>query len=364
MTGSMRIAFVARWNAGHESGILKKIVTQVGAALAAGHDARLFLLSADPAPEGLIHVPAEVFITGRIWQREWRMARLARAVNAWAPDVVYLRYESHFFGLEWVARRYPTVLEVNTDDLAEYPLYLPRYRWHYHRATRGRLLSHAAGFVCVTRELAGRFGGPDATAVVISNGIDLSAFPEPGPPRHATDGRTRLVFLGAPGSPWHGVDEIVAAACNAPDWQVDLIGWTDSTGLPGNVRAHGVLTYEQYRPLLAEADVAIGSVGIYRRPGMNECSPLKLREYLAHGLPVVIGYHDTDFSSPVPYVLQIPNEPGSMARSIVKIREFAARWRGKRVARADIMHLDAKTKEAARLEFLERLADSRNRTVR
>lgn len=363
MRRPMRIAFVARWNAGHESGILKKIMTQVSAALAAGHDARLFLLSDDPAPAGLLRVPAEMFITGRIWQREWRMARLARAVHAWRPDVIYLRYESHFVGLEWLAHRYPTVLEVNTDDMAEYPLYLPRYRWHYHRATRGRLLSRAAGFVCVTRELAGRFGRAGAPAAVIANGINLSAIPEPGPPPPATDGRTRLVFLGAPGSPWHGVDEIVAAARNAPDWQVDLIGWTDSSGLPGNVRAHGVMTYEQYGPMLAQADVAVGSVGIYRRPRMNECSPLKVREYLAHGLPVVIGYDDTDFSSPVPYVLQIPNEPGNVARSIEKIRKFAARWRGKRVARTEIRHLDATSKEAVRLAFLGQIAEGNHRTA-
>ncbi len=36
---------------------------------------------------------------------------------------------------------------------------------------------------------------------------------------------------------------------------------------------------------------------------------LKVREYLAAGLPVVIGYQDTDFLDGAPFILQVPNEP-------------------------------------------------------
>jgi len=46
------------------------------------------------------------------------------------------------------------------------------------------------------------------------------------------------------------------------------------------------------------ADVAIGALATYRK-GMKETSTLKVREYLAYGLPVILDHHDPDFFEPI-----------------------------------------------------------------
>jgi hypothetical protein len=45
---------------------------------------------------------------------------------------------------------------------------------------------------------------------------------------------------------------------------------------------------------------------------MSEASPLKSREYLALGLPVIGAYEDTDIPPDDPVYLQLPNRPGAV----------------------------------------------------
>jgi hypothetical protein len=88
---------------------------------------------------------------------------------------------------------------------------------------------------------------------------------------------------------------------------------------------------------------------------MQEACPLKTREYLAYGLPVVIGYKDTDFPRGEDFLLQLPNREDNVRQELPAIREFVLRWKGKRVPRDAIAHIDGVTKELARLEFFSSL---------
>lgn len=117
---------------------------------------------------------------------------------------------------------------------------------------------------------------------------------------------------------------------------------------------HGRLDRRDYEPLMYQADVAIGTMALYRK-GMNEASPLKVREYLAYGLPVIIGYQDTDFPESVPFLLQLTNASGNLEHHLAEIDAFVQNWRGKRVLREQIQHLDNRVKEIVRLEYMDRI---------
>jgi hypothetical protein len=252
----------------------------------------------------------------------------------------------------------PTVIEVNGDDVAEFRLF-SRWKHAVGLASRGLLLRAAAGLVFVTDELAhspsfASFGKP---SVVIGNGIALSEYPEfPAP---AND-RPRLVFLGHPGTPWHGLDHVVELALSVRDWQFDIVGpaATEIRDPPSNVTFHGSLEVQEYAPIMRNADVAIGTLGLYRKH-MEEASPLKVREYLARGIPTVIGYRDTDFPTPVPFLLTIKNDPQGVRESGDKIGRFMLAVRGTRVPRDAIRHLDTGPKEHRRLEFLASILGSK-----
>jgi glycosyltransferase involved in cell wall biosynthesis len=336
--------------------VLKKVVSQAESWRRDGHEAKLFLISSSTK----VWTPAQAVIGGIVSQankfsRGIAGASLMRDIERWSPDVMYARFDPRINVIANTMRRVPTILELNTDDVTEYRTYLPAYRYWYHRLVRGKILSRAIGFVCVTGEIEQRlqqFGKPTA---VIANGVDLSAY-ESLPP--VADGPLRLVFAGSPGAQWHGVDKMVALARKLPHVQIDLIGPSPDSGQPSNVTAHGMLGRNDYQTLIARADVGIGTLAMHRN-GMDEGSTLKVREYLAFGLPCVIGYRDTDFPTPVPFILQLPNTASNAVDAADDIEAFCTAWRGRRVKRSEISHLDTSVKESQRLEFISTVVGDR-----
>jgi glycosyltransferase involved in cell wall biosynthesis len=346
----MRIAYIARWDVSVESGVLKKMLDQLGYWQAAGHEVKLFALSRSETPwSGTAGIPVEAVSGVRPLTRPYRFKLLLDQARRWRPTVAYLRFATFSAALESFMRQVPTVAEINTDDLAEYRLYLPRYQYIYHSALRARILRRSQAFIPVSHELAGLVERYDRPMRIIANGIDLSNYRQLPAPHND---RPRLVFLGAPASAWHGVDEIIRWARLTPEWDFELIGTAHSPEYPPNVRAHGILTRQQYERIVAMSDIAVGTLALHRK-NMEEASPLKVREYLAFGLPCINGYRDTDFMSDAPFILRLDNRPDNVAPQLARVREFVARWKGRRVPRAPVEHLDLRCKESTRLELLE-----------
>jgi glycosyltransferase involved in cell wall biosynthesis len=349
----VRIAYVARCEAAAESGVLKKLVAQVRHWRSEGHVASLFLLSRSGTKWSGAADLIEVVVTESGWAtRHTGMWKLCSVVRAWNPDVVYVRFETHYAALTALMRRVPSVLELNTDDISEYPQYLPRIQYVYHRMSRGRVLRRAAGLVAVTKEIAERFAEWKRPTAVIGNGVDLDSFTPLAP---ASRDKTEIAFVGAAGSSWHGLDELIALARAAPHIGFQVVGPAPEPDWPPNVVGHGSLGRASYESLLAECTAAVGTLAMHRKK-MNEASPLKVREYLALGLPCIIGYDDTDFPEEVPFILRIPNKPGNALAARDEIAGFLERWRGRRVDRSQIARIDGRRKEAARLAFMGEVA--------
>jgi hypothetical protein len=104
--------------------------------------------------------------------------------------------------------------------------------------------------------------------------------------------------------------------------------------------------------------VAFGPLALYRK-GLDEASPLKVREYLACGLASVIAHRDSDFSADVPFLLQLPNAPSDDQNVAARVRRFGERWKGHRVPRTEIGHLDVRYKEIRRIEFFDQVLTKR-----
>lgn len=286
-------------------------------------------------------------VAGRLLQRELLSFEVAR----WRPDVIYLRYSTVSPSVVVLAGAVPTVVELNTLDLSELRMRSQlRYRWA--RATRNLLLRTARGLVVVAGEIAedATVRRLDVPKVVVPNSIDLARH-EPLPP--AKNAAPRLVFIGAPHTPWHGVDRILRLARAFPTWSFDVIGPgpDETVGHPPNVRVHGLLDAADYLPILAASDVAIGALAL-RRLDLSEASPLKVAEYLAHGIPAITSYTDTRFPDGAPFLLQLPNTEDNVETSLERIETFVRDWAGRRVDRKEIACIDAHVIERRRLDFL------------
>jgi hypothetical protein len=361
---SMRIAYVVHLDVSKESGLLKKIISQVKLWNHWGSDTRLFV--ANPGTRvwcGLSDLPVTIVTYKQGNVRRLRASdQLGRRVFEWNPDLVYMRDGAYCPAWGRLSRGFRTIMEVNTDKDAEYKLTVDRLQYAYHKVTGHILTDQAAGLVFVTHELCDRFPEKTKPRVVIPNSFDLRVVPEmPGAVR--TEEAPNLVFVGSRGAVWHGVDMIPAIASRLPDHSFDVVGYAPADtgrGVPQNVHLHGHLGKKGYEGILRRADVAVSSLALFRI-GLEEASPLKTREYLAYGLPVIMGYTDSDFPDPVPFILKVDMRQLSYAECAEAIRSFTQSWRGQRVPRDCITHVDLQAKEQRRLSFFEEIA-SRSRS--
>lgn len=335
MGGPMRIVFVSPDSSSVESGVTKKIRGQVRAWRDEGHEVVL-VEPGNRSMRGMRLVPT--------------LSAMLRQAASLGPDVVYVRHTTWVPRLSRVARRHTLVLELNGDDVRELRVRRVPFRL-YHRLVRRLALRAAALVIVPSKELERRryIGAVARRTAVVSNGIDLAAVRELPAPHND---RLRVGFTFTSPGDWTGLDQVLELAADLPELAFDVIG--PATGLrgPDNVTFHGYLDGDLYEGVVAGLDAGLGSLALHRA-GLSEASTLKVRGYLAHGIPAIIGHHDTDFPDPVPFVLEIPNADGAARRAAEEIRSFVLRHAGRRVPRKAIQHLDARSKERARLAHID-----------
>jgi glycosyltransferase involved in cell wall biosynthesis len=351
----VRIAYFAHVNGGSRSGVFHKIAGQVEQWRAQGETVRVFVLTRDDVAQWQSSLGNAVICqyAGGL-SRMKAVMRLVQAVRKFSPQVLYLRRDMFYPQMLWLPAKAALAVEVNDDDLQEYALG-SWIRAFYNARTRGILLRKARAIVFVTSELSDRrsFRRYSGAHVVITNGIRLDAYPT----LQAPDGdRPRLVFIGTAGQPWHGVDKVVRLATLQHEWRFDIIGMTDvGPASPRNIAWHGPLERADALPILAGADVGIGTLALHRI-SMDESSSLKLREYLALGLPVIYANRDLDADGLGPYALRIANTESNVVDELPRIEGFVQQSRGVRVPRSSVAHIDVTCKERQRLALFDDLA--------
>lgn len=356
----MRIAYVSlHWPRTLISGVGKKILRQISAWTAAGHEVQLFMHSVHRETDSPL-IPGEVFYYPEIggvkgeWGRITAARRLLDAVKLYRPDVIYLRYGMYVYPIHHLAFIAPLIEEIITNDVIQHEG-LGMIQSTYNRLTRGIILRNTSGLVCLSNEL----GNSPFNAVfykptrVIGDGIDLNNIqPLPAP----NNVQPQVAFIGSPGSLWQGVDKLPLLARAFPEIAIHVIGYGHIEGvssLPDNMRLYGYLNTQEYKEVLAGMDCAIGTLGLHRIQ-LNESSPLKTRECLALGLPMVLPYEDTDLDDlECDFLLKIPNKEDNIQTHAQAIFDFACRMRGRRVKREQIEKLDQARKESERIAFFK-----------
>ncbi len=378
----MRIAYTYLGAPPRIDGVIKKILDQVSVWSRMKHEVCLFLLVNCDGPlppefeEFLKNFPQITVRRAGLFDIRWplrtlksragALRELSSEIQKFAPDVIYRRFGTHYPSVDRLAKKFPLILEVQSNDLMELRKTLSTYKYLYRRLTREKLLHLAKGAVYITHELSRisylNTGG--GQKFVLGDGIQfqrisslaISANAQPYP---------RLFFMGTPDSPWHGLDKLLELAQHRPQWKFDIVGTSKEylktlKGTFENVEFHGFLGERQYNQILACADVAISSLALDRIP-MKESSPLKTREYLASGIPTILGYKDTDFSGQEDFVLQLPAGEANVREALAAIDKFVLGWMGRRVPRDQVKHLDSEFKESLRLNFLaQQLTHSRD----
>jgi glycosyltransferase involved in cell wall biosynthesis len=246
-------------------------------------------------------LPAAIYECAEFAYSARGYVRLANLAASEAPDILYERYNLHYFAGAWLARRagLPFILEVNGPLAEERSLHGNLALKKFARRNEVAIWQAADMVLPVTNALADfvRVAGvPDEKIAVIQNGVEQD-FLEPADPgrirdRYGLQGKLVLGFSGFVRE-WHGVDRAVRylARANRNDLHLLIVGdgparggleaLANELGVAQQVTVTGVVQRDVMPQYVAAFDIAL-------QPAVTAyASPLKLFEYMALGKPVL-----------------------------------------------------------------------------
>ena len=294
-----KIAYLLAHNINSNDGVTKKIEIQVNAWRAMGVSVRIFCIVPEYGNSDLL--AHQYKSKGALGQRLRLSSDLIDDVLAFNPEVIYYRYDTWSATLNKLAKNISIIAELNTNDLGEAKLLLKEdksvksiLRFGAFYLLRGFLIRSLSGIVGVTAEIVNLPANAKyhVKSVCLPNSIDLAKYRPEKVLGCTEEERISLFFMGTPNQAWHGTDIIEKMAHRLPQFDFHLVGMDGNN--TNNCYYHGYLSQIEYLKILKKCHICIGTLALHGK-NLNEASPLKVREYLAYGFPVILGYQDTAF---------------------------------------------------------------------
>lgn len=372
----MRIAYLASCDLSDSVGVTKKIFGQLACWRDLGHDIQPHILCPDPRSELTLDVPGRVYH----YHGSNKFAKYIRKTACFSrvfvnllrtkPDVLYVRNERFNPVLLLIMILHRNVVEIN--DVSGFSLYQgssPIKKTALFFAFKMQLLG-AKAFVFVSSEIKRDpvFRNRLGESLVVPNSRKIEPLSVLGRSVGRSDfsGKRPICLFVGGGSEaanlWHGVDLLLDFAATV-SLQLDFYVVGKFAKLAANYTEKNVVFIEhaseaEMSMLYANTDVAIGTVALFRK-GLNEASPLKVREALAVGIPVILPYEDTAFMGhDFPWILKVQNEKNSLLCNRDDIVSFCESWRGRRFDVKNVApFIDASIVESKRVNFFRFLLD-------
>ena len=358
MIQPLHISYFAVLLDGPESGASKKVLSQLETWVDSGIGASLYVIVLKKDLK-LWNFPGDVFVypEGKGFLKLLVRYKVLKCLLKKSPEVIYVR-DSFPFPLLNNLKTSKLILEVQTLFFQELES-RSRLKWAIAKIFDKYYLNKFSGFIFVSREISysSRFTKYllSGNSAVISNGIRLDKFNTLKV--NKTNQSIELIFVGQDGQKWHGVEQIISLANQAPDYIFHLVGIAPNQyESPGNVKFYGKLPFSDYKLITERCVAAFGTLNISAKK-MTEASPLKVREYLALGLPVIIRYSDTDFMDKSDFILNLPHDNRDLKDFVIEIRNFCETWQGRRVPQDLVREIDMQGKENQRLAFFRKVYD-------
>ncbi|WP_118973729.1 glycosyltransferase family 4 protein [Taibaiella koreensis] len=369
----MKIVYVADINIDITSGVLNKMNTQINYWVEMGHEVHVACLAPFRINKTDIKLTPKVagicipvsgiiprFVKGQVYNilnKIVGLREIKQYLETLQPDLIYMREMVGFPGLNKLLSAYTVVLESNTLLKDELKLYSYKARKLY-ALYQEKLYSTIDGFIGVTNEIRDQFKAYGKPVCTISNGINTDNFAAVRERRSGTghQERANIILVGSPHQDWHGADKFYLMAEQMPEADFHLVG-IEAPGVErANFFVHGYLDKDALMALYHKADIGVGTLALHRK-NMEEACPLKVREYAALGLPMIIAYYDADFQGQ-DFVLQLENKEDCILPRIEDIRTFVQKWKHQKISPDVIAPLVSVTiKERDRLSFMTQVSN-------
>ena len=336
----MKIAYLASIKSRHD-GVSRKIQIQMHEWKRLGHDVRSFFMTRSPHP---------VFFTYRLWSRFNLFNPCFSIVYSlwkYKPDVIYMREDNLIILRIFLLLLFKNiVIEINSYDKEENKILktstIKKISFNIINYINKISYKNALGLIFVTYELRNfaEYSNCKHSAIIPNTRSDTKSIKKRST---SYNKRINLFFLGSPNQPWHGIDKMISIAKKLDEKiELHLIGPSPQDikqfSPSKNITAYGFLS--DYKKIIAKCHIAICTLALYRKK-MNEACPLKTREYLESGFPIIIGYKDTSFlHNNYDFILQLENSENSINdNSIKRIYDFCLRQYNHIVSSEEIISL-------------------------
>jgi len=263
--------------------------------------------------------------------------KVANALDTNAPfDLVYERYALFAHAaMEWAKQRgVPSILEVNSPLIEEQKQHRSLALEKEAATATSRAMQAAAQVIAVSPAVAEYCAGYGTEARVVPNGVNPDRFPVSA----SHKGPFTLGFLGTL-KPWHDVDTLIEAfgllVTDLPEARLLLVGdgpererlmsRLSAMGLTDRAHFTGALPADQVAPELIRMSVGIAC---YRQNQPFYFSPLKIYEYMAAGLPIIVSRTGglEELTGSGQFGLDVPPEdPPALAAALLQLAINAER---------------------------------------
>ncbi len=251
-------------------------------------------------------------------------------------DFVYFRYSplsyTGYSMCKKLNRNSKIVVEISTYPLGrEKPENILRAIYWKYSEYWNRKTAQFVDLYTLIGEKANSFRG--VKAINIDNGVSIENIPKI---QHENTSKIHILTVASMCT-WQGYDRIIEGmskwtSINRNNVIIDLVGgegdgslalWKNMVrnyGLEDNIFFHGRRTGKDLDELFNRATIGLGSLGMYRR-GFSTASILKIREYVARGLPFVYANDDPNINSKCWWAKELPNN--SEAIDMEEVYQFS-----------------------------------------
>lgn len=269
------------------------------------------------------------------------MAALLRLSRQKRYDAVYMRYMPTFWNAPKAVR---SLKDAGAKLIVEHPTYPANYArttsalrrpvFWYTDQVFSRIQPMVDFYAVMGDDCGGTVDGKPAINIV--NGVDVESLPLHRAPENG--GEIHMLALASM-SYWQGYDRLINAMAQwrgqerfvlhmaGTEGDGSLAEWlhlAKEKGLEDQVIYEGPLHGEKLDAMAARCDVGIGGLGLHRRLIQTAIS-LKLREYMARGLPFVYAVEDVSVPWQDEFCLRVSNDDSLV--DLERVAEFVRRVR-------------------------------------
>jgi len=250
------------------------------------------------------------------------------------PDLLLMRYTTTRLILPFNPKKYNNklifVTEHQTKEIEEMKNNIIDRMFIPLEVLKSKIfLKNVDGIIGVTKEIAEyeiKKIRRNIPYFVLTNSIDVEIYSLKNyMPFNGKD--LNILFVASKTSKWHGLDRLLKGLYNykgkvkiklnvVGDITKDILNMVSFLGLRNNVVFHGIKFGKELDELYDISHIAIGSLGIHRE-GLKYASTLKVREYMARGIPFIISHVDEDIDNDFPFYLKVPDNDDPLDMELV-----------------------------------------------